>query len=83
MVYCPKCPEDVRSQMQDFICKKREQKSIMNMERPPEFEDVETLGIDENEEEDDVVQEIDSGKQREIIHGSDTSALKRVKVLQQ
>ncbi|KAJ9169732.1 hypothetical protein P3X46_017890 [Hevea brasiliensis] len=80
VIRCPKCPEDVRNQMQEFIAKKREQKSIMNMERPPEFDDVEVLGLDENEEEEELMQEIGS-ERRQVLEVTGTSAFKKPKVL--
>ncbi|XP_058005440.1 uncharacterized protein LOC131181402 [Hevea brasiliensis] len=67
-----KYPKDVRNQMQEFIIKKREQKSVMNMKRPPEFDDVEVLGIDENQEEEELMQEISSRKRRQTINVSGT-----------
>ncbi|XP_057987302.1 uncharacterized protein LOC110640419 [Hevea brasiliensis] len=81
VVRYPKYPEDVRNQMQEFIAKKREQKSIMNMERPPEFDDVEVLGLDENEEEEELMQEIGSERRRQVLEVTGTSASKKSKVL--
>ncbi len=69
----------MRIQIQEFISKKREQKLVKNMERTLDFEDVEIMGISENEEEEDVMQEIDHGKRKGTIQGSGISALKKSK----
>ncbi|XP_057994974.1 uncharacterized protein LOC131175277 [Hevea brasiliensis] len=37
------------------------------MERPPEFDDVEALGLDENEEEEELMQEIGSERLRQVL----------------
>ncbi|XP_058005456.1 uncharacterized protein LOC131181417 [Hevea brasiliensis] len=51
------------------------------MKRPPEFDDVEVLGLDENEEEEELMQEIGSERRRQALEVTGTSAFKKPKVL--
>lgn len=44
VVCCPKCLEDVRNQIQEFVSKKRKQQVIIHMENVNDFEDVKVLG---------------------------------------
>ncbi|XP_057994952.1 uncharacterized protein LOC131175260 [Hevea brasiliensis] len=51
------------------------------MERPPEFDDVEVLGLDENEKEEELMQEIGSERRRQVLEVTGNSASKKLKVL--